>query len=92
MAGGKCPDMRLLDAGACGEMEDAVEDGGATTPDEIRRAVKRAWNWKERITPDFCEATARAVWKNCGDVLRLKEVQAIFIVEACVKGSKRVRK
>ena len=51
-------------------LEDAVEGEGAKSPDEIRRAVKRAW--KERITPDFCEATARAIWKNCGEVLRLK--------------------
>ena len=51
-------------------MEDAVEEEGAKSPEEIRRAVKRAW--KERITPDFCEATARAIWKNCGEVLRLK--------------------
>ena len=47
-----------------------MEEEGAKSPEEIRRAVKRAW--KERITPDFCEAAARAVWKNCGEVLRMK--------------------
>ena len=88
MAGGKCPDMSLLDAGVCGEMEDAVEEEGAKSPEEIRRAVKRAW--KERITPDFCEAAARAVWKNCGEVLRMKGGN--HYREAVVKGSKRVRK
>ena len=65
-----------------------MEEEGAKSPEEIRRAVKRAW--KERITPDFCEATARAIWKNCGEVLRLKGGN--FYREARIKGSKRVRR
>ena len=88
MAGGKCPDMSLFDAGVCGEMEDAVEEESAKSPEEIRRAVKRAW--KERITPDFCEAATRAVWKNCGEVLRMKGGN--HYREAVVKGSKRICK
>lgn len=69
MAAGKAPDMSHLDAGVCKVMEDTVEAEGAETADEIRAAVKKAW---KKITPAFCERVSKRVFKNMGEVIRLK--------------------
>ena len=53
---------------------DEVEDigrsknKGATTADEIRKAVKAAW---KKVTPKDCEKIAEHVYKNMGEVIRL---------------------
>ena len=53
----------------CKVIEESVEAGGAETADEIRAAVKKAW---KKITPAFCERVSRRVFKNMGEVIRLK--------------------
>ena len=61
--------MSLLDAGVCPFMEREVEQGGATTADEIRAAVKAAW---KKITPAMCRAIAARVRSNMLQVIKLK--------------------
>jgi len=64
MAAGKSPGhvaAAVLDAGVCPFMEREVEQAGATTPAEIRAAVKAAW---KKITPAMCRAIAARVRRN----------------------------
>jgi len=77
MAAGKAPDMSHLGAGVCKVIEDSVEAEGAGAADEIRAAVKKAW---KKITPAFCERVSRRVFKNMGEVIRLK--RGSFYMEA----------
>ena len=74
MAAGKAPDMSHLDAGVCKVMEDAVEDAGAETAEEIRAAVKKAW---KKTTPEFSQRVSGRVWENMGEVIRLKESRGL---------------
>ena len=69
LAAGKGPDMSHCDAGICPFMEREIEQAGATTAEEIRAVVKRAW---KRVTPDMCEKISKRVRRNMQKVIDLK--------------------
>ncbi|KAJ1634381.1 hypothetical protein T492DRAFT_836919 [Pavlovales sp. CCMP2436] len=75
MAAGKSPDMSHFDAGLCPFMEREVELAGAQTPDEIREAVKCAW---EKVTPVICEKVPKRVRRNMKEVIKLKGGQLLL--------------
>ena len=69
ISAGKAPDMSHLDAGVCPFMEREVEKAGATTKEQIRSAVKKAW---ARVTPAMCRRISLRVRKNMGKVIAKK--------------------
>jgi len=66
VAAGKAPDMSHLDATICPFMERGVKKAGATTTNEIRKAVKRAW---AKVTPAMCEKVSKKVCENMAQVI-----------------------